>query len=69
VSMLDHIDPDEAGPDLAWILNVPAKWRASEEKIAAKREQRAQQATAQTAIEAAPAAAGLMKVLGPQGKK
>lgn len=58
---LDQIDPDEAAPELAWILNVPAKWRRTPEKLTELRQQQQQQKTVQTAIEAAPAAAGLMK--------
>ncbi len=62
-SMFDHLDPDEMSPDMMWILNVPAKYRATEEQIAAKRQARQQQAEMQQAIEGAPAAAGIMKTL------
>lgn len=68
-SMLDVIDPDIAGPDLAWVLNVPAKYQRTPEAIAKKREERAQAQQTQTAIEAAPAAASLMKTMQQPGSK
>lgn len=60
-SFLDQIDPEVAGPELAWILNVPASWRRTPESLEEVRAQRAQQQQVQTMIEAAPAAAGVMK--------
>lgn len=68
-TMLDIIDPDVAGPDLAWILNVPAKYQRSPEALAAHKEMKAQQAQQQQMIEAAPAAASVAKTLMPQGPK
>lgn len=60
-SPLDHFNFDEATPDILDISGAPTRWISTKEQIAAKRQQRAQQAQAQMAIEAAPAAAGLAK--------
>lgn len=58
---LDWIDWDTAAPELADINAVPSRWIADEEKVAAKRQGRQQQAAVQTAIDAGPAVAGLIK--------
>jgi hypothetical protein len=62
-SPLDHIEWDTAMPDLAYIHAVPTKWMRSIEKVIEIREGRAQEAQEQKMIEAAPAAAGLMKAM------
>jgi hypothetical protein len=61
-SMLDWVDWDEAMPEVLDINAVPERWRASLEKVQQIREQRNQQAVAQMAVDAAPAAASMMKV-------
>jgi len=64
---LDWIEIDEAAPALAEIHAVPPKWIRDFKKILEIREGRAQQMQDQQAIEAAPAAAGVMKAM--QGVK
>lgn len=66
LSPLDHVDWDAAMPDLAYIHAVPTKWVASEEKVKAIRDGRAQAQKAQQMIDAAPAAAGVLKALPQQ---
>lgn len=66
LSPLDWLNMDAAAPDLAHIFAVPARWTATPEEVMQKREARAQQAQAQQMIEAAPAAAGVLKAM-PQG--
>ncbi len=61
ISPLDYIDWDAAMPDLADIQAVPSRWILDAKAVAAKRGERAQQAQTQQLIDAAPAAAGLMK--------
>lgn len=63
---LDHFDWDVITPDLADINAVPVKWRLGMDKIAAIREGRAQQAQQQQMIQAAPAAAAMMKANKPK---
>lgn len=63
VSPLDYIDWDAAMPDLADIQAVPSRWILDNKGVMAKRDARAQQAQQQQMIEAAPAAAGLMKAM------
>lgn len=58
---LDHFDLDTAIPAIAEIQAVPPSWMNGMRDIQALRESRAQQQAQQQAIEAAPAAAGLMK--------
>lgn len=60
-SYLDVFDFDVALPDIADIQVVPASWMATEEKIAGKRKARAQAQQRQESIQAAPAAAAMMK--------
>jgi hypothetical protein len=62
-SHLDIFDLDAALPELNWINAGPSRWIRAPEAIAAIRQQRAQQQQMQTAIEAAPAAAGVMKAM------
>ena len=62
--MLDQFDTDVIYPALAEINAVPASWMRSPEAVQQMRESRQQQQEMQQAIEAAPAAAGVMKQLG-----
>ena len=56
----DHIDIDEAMPEIMSISGVPEKWKRSNKAIETIRKQRDQQAQVQQAIEAAPAAVGAL---------
>jgi hypothetical protein len=67
MSPLDWFNFDAATPELLDIHGAPARWVSSEDEVAAKRQGRAQQAETQQMIEAAPAAASLIKSV-PQGK-
>lgn len=62
---LDHFNWDTIIPEVADTQAVPARWMRSIEEIQAIREQRAEQAEAQMAIEAAPAAAAMVKAVQP----
>lgn len=62
-SPLDHIEWDTAMPELAYIHAVPTKWTRSIEKVLEIRQGRAQAAKEQQQIDAAPAAAGLLKAM------
>jgi len=64
LSVLDQFDSDIIYQQLAEINAVPASWMRDPAAIQALREGRAQQQQMQQAIEAAPAAAGVMKQLG-----
>ena len=63
VGVLDQFNSDVIYKQLAEINAVPASWMRGEEEIAQIRESRAQQQQQQQMIEAAPAAAGVMKAL------
>jgi len=65
LSVLDHFNTDVIYPQLAEINAVPPSWMNSEKTVAALRQNRQQQQDVQQAIEAAPAAAGVMKQLMP----
>lgn len=58
---LDNFDFDTAIPEIAWINNVPEMFMASEEMRDAKRANRAKAQARQEQIQAAPAAAAMMK--------
>jgi hypothetical protein len=60
-SVLDVIDMDKAAPQIAEIYGTPADWIRDQKDIAQIRQQRQKQMELQTAIQAAPAAAGIMK--------
>lgn len=60
-SVLDRFDFDVALPEIADIQAVPTRWMADDEKLAAKRKARADAAGRQEQIQAAPAAAALVK--------
>lgn len=61
MSLLDPFDFDTALVDIADTQSVPVSWMASEGQIAAKRKARAAQQAAQQQIQAAPAAAAIIK--------
>ena len=60
-SYLDVFDFDTALPQVADINGVQFSWMAAPEKIAAKRQQRTDQQKQQMEVQAAPAAAAMMK--------
>ena len=64
IGVLDNFDEDIIYRDLSEINAVPASWMRGEDGVVKLREDRAQQQQMQQAIEAAPAAAGVMKALG-----
>ena len=61
ISLLDNFNFDVIIPEIAKIQAVPESWLASPDQIAAKRQDRAKQAEDQKQIQAAPAAAAMMK--------
>lgn len=60
-SILDWIEGDIAYPELADIHAVPARWVSTPERVAEKRAGRQQQANVQTAIDAGPSIAAMVK--------
>jgi hypothetical protein len=64
-SALDWINMDAAMPELAEINAVPFRWVATLEQVQARRDGRNQAQRTQQLIEAAPAAAGLVKAMQP----
>jgi hypothetical protein len=70
-SILHLINIDVAGPQIADANGVPASWMNSVDKVAQLRKAQQQAQQQQTAIQAAPAAAGIMKAQAamPKGKK
>ena len=64
VSVLDHFDTDVIYPALGEINAMPASWTRGEDAVMAIREGRAQQQQQQQMLDAAPAAAGMVKALG-----
>lgn len=65
-AILHLINIDVAGPAIAEANGVPASWMNTPEKIMQLRQQQQQQQQMQTAIQAAPAAAGMMKAKSNQ---
>src|ERR1035437_360933 len=65
-SVLDAFDFDAALPGIASIQGVPEMWMADPQKVAQKRQGRAQALQRQQAIQAAPAQAGMMKAQAAQ---
>ncbi|MEH6358840.1 MAG: portal protein [Pseudomonadales bacterium] len=59
----DWFNMDVIMPQVMDINNVPASWQSSQKQVDAKREGRNQQAETQQLIEAAPAAAGIIKAV------
>jgi hypothetical protein len=66
-SAIDFMDFDVALPAIAEIQAMPVSWTCSEEKIAGKRKARAMAAEKQQQIQAAPAAAALIKAQAKAG--
>jgi hypothetical protein len=67
-SLFDRLDYDAAVPDLANIHSVPERWLASDEDVAVKRQNRVKQQQIQQQIQAAPAAAAMMKARAAAGE-
>jgi hypothetical protein len=65
-SLLDPFDFDTATPEIARINNTPERWMADPQKVAAKRQQRAQAQKQAQDIQAAPAQAALMSAAAKQ---
>jgi hypothetical protein len=68
-SVLDFMDFDIALPAVAEIQAMPVSWTCSEEKIAAKRDMRVKAAERQQQIQAAPAAAAMIKAQAVAAKQ
>lgn len=66
MSLLDPFDFDAATPEIAQINNVPERWMADPQKVAAKRQARAQQQQKAAEVQAAPAQAALMSAAAKQ---
>ena len=64
-TVMDSFDFDTAIPELADIQAVPVRWMKDAQAIQASRQQRAQQQQTQQMIQAAPAAANVMKTMMP----
>lgn len=64
---LDHFNWDVIIPEVSEIQGVPSKWMRSMEEVQEIRQARAEEAQEQTAIQAAPAAASMLKVVGGKG--
>jgi hypothetical protein len=67
VEPLDHFNFDAAMPEVLDIHGAPVAWTRSPEDVAARREQRSQQAEQKMMIDAAPALAAVAKVAPKQG--
>jgi hypothetical protein len=61
---LDHLDFDRAMPQILDINGAPVDWTRDPDAIAKRRAERAKQAQMAQMVDAAPAAAGLMKAAG-----
>lgn len=66
--LLDYINWDVAAPQIAEINGTPTSWLNDQKKIQQIRQSRSQQMDTQNAIQAAPAAAAIMKAKG-QGQQ
>lgn len=62
---LDWVDIDVAMPAIADINAMPTAWVRTLDAVTAIRQNRAQQAAMQQAVEASPAVAGMVKNMGP----
>lgn len=67
-SVFDSFDFDTAIPDIAYIQSVPESWMSDPKQVQAKRQAREQAAQQQQQIQAAPAAAALMKAHAVQAQ-
>lgn len=63
LSVMDYFNTDVIYPELAKINAMPVSWLNGPDEIAALREQRAEAQQTQQLIDAAPAAAGMMKAV------
>lgn len=63
---LDHFDWDVIVPEMSDLQAIPVRWRKSLQAVQQLRESRAQQGQEQQMIEAAPAAAAMMKTMMPK---
>jgi hypothetical protein len=63
---LDHFNFDAAMPEILDINGAPVAWTRSLEEVQARRSQRAEAQQTQQMIDAAPAAASVMKSVAPQ---
>jgi len=61
MSLLDPFDFDTALPEISRINNVPERWMADSQMVAAKRQNRAKQQAQKQQIDAAPAQAAIIK--------
>lgn len=61
---LDVFDMDVIAPELAEIQGVPTRWLRSADQVAAIRADRQEQQETQTAIQAGPSAAAMIKAVG-----
>lgn len=68
-SLYDRLDFDKAIPDIAYIQGVQESWLRGDKEIEAIRQQRAKAQAKQQQIQAAPAAAALMKARAIAGEK
>jgi len=66
-SLLDRFDFNTAIPAIADIQSVPESWMADDKQVAAKQKARADAAQRQEMIQAAPAAAAMMKARAASG--
>ena len=66
---LDHFDWDVIVPEISDIQSVPERWMRSPKAVAFLRQQRAEAQQAQMEIQAAPAAAAMMKAQAVANKK
>lgn len=67
-SLLDPFDFDTAIPEMAEIQAVPVSWMSSDQAIAQKRKNRAQQQAKQQQVQAMPAQAAMMKAQAVQAQ-
>lgn len=65
---LDHFDWDVIIPEISEIQGVPTRWMRSVEQVQAIRQGRAEQQQTQTAIQAAPGAAAMVKAVSTAQK-
>jgi hypothetical protein len=68
-SPLDFFNFDVAMPEILDIQGAPTSWTRALDDVSKLREGRAQQAQTQMAIDAAPAAAGVMKSMSGMAPK
>lgn len=67
-AIFDRFDMDAALPEIAQIQSTPERWMASDEQLAQKRQARQDQLAKQQQIQAAPAAAAMVKASAAAAK-